>query len=133
MCQELHIEQQVNFLGKKPDVRPYIAASDLYVIPTLNEGRKEGMPMALVEAMSMGVPVFGSDISGINFVLKDFKTLLFEAGNEEVLSKKIKGLKLFPVQERKKLGYSLRTYVKKNFNYRKFITAHELLYAEITK
>lgn len=133
LCQELHIEQQVSFLGKKPDVRPYIAASDLYVIPTLNEGRKEGMPMALVEAMSMGVPVLGSDISGINFVLKDFKTLLFEAGNEEVLSKKIKELKLLPIQERKKLGYSLRTYVKKNFNYRKFITAHELLYAEITK
>jgi glycosyltransferase involved in cell wall biosynthesis len=133
VCKQLNIDEQVNFLGKKPDVRPYIAASDLYVIPTLNEGRKEGMPMALVEAMSMGVPVLGSDISGINFVLKDFKTLLFEAGNEEVLSKKIKGLKLFPVQERKKLGYSLRTYVKKNFNYRKFITAHELLYAEITK
>tara|TARA_R110000823_G_scaffold243818_1_gene368010 strand:+ start:31393 stop:32490 length:1098 start_codon:yes stop_codon:yes gene_type:complete len=133
LCQELHIEQQVRFFGKKPDVRPYIAASDLYVIPTLNEGRKEGMPMALVEAMSMGVPVLGSDISGINFVLKDFKTLLFEAGNEEVLSKKIKELKLLPIHERKKLGYSLRTYVKKNFNYRKFITAHELLYTEITK
>ena len=31
--------------------------------------------MALVEAMCMGIPVLGSDISGINFVLK--KKLMF--------------------------------------------------------
>ena len=69
-------QEQIVFLGKHKDVRPFLVNSDLYVIPTLNEGRKEGMPMALVEAMSMGIPVLGSNISGVNFVLKDFKNFL---------------------------------------------------------
>ncbi len=133
LCKDLNIEQQVVFLGKKSDVRSYIAGSDLYVIPTLNEGRKEGMPMALVEAMCMGIPVLGSNISGINFVLKDFKNLLFEAGNETLLSKRILDLKMLSEPERIKLGNELRVYVMENFNYQKFIEAHQKLYNELTK
>ncbi|MBG44357.1 MAG: glycosyltransferase [Aequorivita sp.] len=133
LCKDLNMEQQVEFLGKKSDVRPYITASDLYIIPTLNEGRKEGMPMALVEAMCMAVPVLGSNISGINYVLKDFKNLLFEAGNEILLSQKILDLKILSEAERKKLGNELREYVKANFNYKKFIEAHQKLYKKLMK
>lgn len=133
LCAALSLQDQVRFLGKKADVRPYVAASDLYVIPTLNEGRKEGMPMALVEAMAMAIPVLGSNISGINFVLRDFTDLLFEAGNEGLLSEKIKALRILPVIERKQLGHSLRSYVMDNFNYKEFIISHEKLYSEITK
>ncbi|QQX76782.1 MULTISPECIES: glycosyltransferase family 4 protein [Aequorivita] len=131
LCKELHIKQQVNFLGKKPDVRPYIAGSDLYVIPTLNEGRKEGMPMALVEAMSMGIPVLGSNISGIKFVLKDFKTLLFQADSESNLANEILKIRSLSSQERINLGNKLRKYVIENFNYNIFITEHQRLYKRI--
>src|SRR5690606_27801634 len=132
-CKQLNIDEQVNFLGKKVDVRPFIAASDLYVIPTLNEGRKEGMPMALVEAMCMGIPVLGSNISGINFVLKDFKNLLFEAGNDILLSEKILEVKKLSERERIKLGNELREYIIVNFNYIKFIEAHLKLYNQLIK
>src|SRR5690606_36818183 len=89
LSERLGMQEQVRFIGKQLDVRPYIASADLYVIPTLDEGRKEGMPMALVEAMSMGIPVLGSDITGINYVLKDFKELLFPAGDSAALALKI--------------------------------------------
>jgi len=131
LCNNLKMQNQVKFLGKKPDVRPYIAESDLYVIPTLNEGRKEGMPMALVEAMSMGIPVLGSNISGINYVLKDYKYLLFEAGNEKELVKSISKILKLSVEERLKLGNQLREYLKDNFNYAKFILEHEKLYQKL--
>src|SRR5690606_18695909 len=88
-CEHLGIQKQVRFLGKQLDVRPYLAESDLYIIPTLDEGRKEGMPMALVEAMSMGIPVLGSDITGINYVLKNFRNLLLPAGDSTALYLKI--------------------------------------------
>jgi glycosyltransferase involved in cell wall biosynthesis len=133
LSKELGIEQQVHFLGKKTEVRSYIAASNLYVIPTLNEGRKEGMPMALVEAMSMGVPVLGSDISGINFVLKDFQNLLFEAGNERLLAEHIVKMQSLLFQERTDLGDKLRAYVEKNFNEIIFLEAHKELYKELLK
>ena len=77
------------FLGKKIDVRPYIALADLFVIPTKDEGRKEGMPIAPLEAMAMGVPVIGSDISGIKDVLSAYPQLLFKASDVDDLAFKI--------------------------------------------
>lgn len=128
LTKELELETQVTFKGKVPDVRPYVATSDLYIIPTLDEGRKEGMPMALVEAMSMGVPLLGSDITGINFVLKDFNELLFPAGNSEVLAEKIKDMMALETLQRKELGNALRDYCMHNFTMEVFIKAHEDLY-----
>ena len=128
---ELELESQIRFLGKKPDVRPFIKNSDLYIIPTLNEGRKEGMPMALVEAMSMSIPVLGSNISGINFVLKDFTNLLFEPGNEKELSKKISFFYTMNEEERNKVGKLLRDYTVTNFTIEKCILQHEELYKRI--
>jgi len=66
-------------------------------------------------------------------VLKDFKNLLFEAGNEILLSQKILDLKMLSEAERKKLGNELREYVKENFNYKKFIEAHQKLYKKLMK
>ena len=133
LCQTLGISNQVTFHGKKLDVRPYIAKSDMYVIPTLNQGRKEGMPMALVEAMCMGIPLLGSNITGINFVLKAFQDLLFEAGNIEALSQKIKHLKSLSHTERDEIGIQLRKYCIDNFSMETFISDHEALYTKLMR
>ncbi|WP_179315804.1 glycosyltransferase [Winogradskyella undariae] len=126
-----NLGEKIVFLGKHVDVRPFLAQANLYVIPTLNAGRKEGMPMALVEAMSMGVPVLGSDISGINFVLKDFKNYLFEAGDSHGLAEKIEKFKELTTVERFKIGQDLRHYVVTSFNMDVFVKAHEELYESL--
>ena len=128
---ELGLQNQITFLGKHNDVRPFLVQADLYVIPTLNEGRKEGMPMALVEAMCMAIPVIGSNISGINYVLKDFPTLLFEAKNEKELSDKILTIYNQTKGEREELGKTLRNYCINHFCYQKFINEHEELYTKL--
>lgn len=132
LTKELNLEQQVQFTGKKMDVRPFIKEADVFVIPTLNMGRKEGMPMALVEAMSMGVPVLGSAISGINFVLKEFPELMFDASNDEDLANKLETLRRKGKMAREHLGESLRSYVENNFTMVQFITEHEKLYLKLT-
>lgn len=131
MVLDLKLDLQVEFLGKKADVRPFIAEADVYVISTLDEGRKEGMPMALVEAMSMGIPVIGSDISGIRYVLKEFEDLLFPALDSEALAKKIDFMYNQTSQERNALGKALREYCLSNFNMEKFIKSHEMLYEDL--
>ena len=131
MVFDLKLNDQITFLGKHIDVRPFIANAHLFVIPTLNEGRKEGMPMALVEAMSMSIPVLGSNISGINFVLKDFPDLLFEANNKSELANKILEIYNLSDKERRKKGNELRNYCIENFSYGKFILEHEDLYIKI--
>lgn len=131
LSQELGLNDQVKFLGKQLDVRPYIANSDMYVIPTLNQGRKEGMPMALVEAMCMGVPILGSDITGINFVLKDFQNLLFTAGDSDALAQKIEHLKSLSDEQRNSVGQDLRQYCIDHFSMEQFITSHEAVYEQV--
>lgn len=133
LVNDLQLQKQVHFLGKKQDVRPFIANADLYVIPTLNDSRKEGMPMALVEAMSMGVPVIGSNISGINYVLKDFSTFLFEAGNSVDLANKVQSISSMNSFEREEIGKELRAYVVNNFTIERCIEQHEILYQSLVK
>jgi glycosyltransferase involved in cell wall biosynthesis len=131
MVADLQLEAQINFLGKNTDVRPFLADSDLFVIPTLNEGRKEGMPMALVEAMCMGIPVLGSNISGINYVLKDFPSLLFEAKNESDLSHKINKIYTKTPTERIIIGNDLEKHCQNHFAIQKFIDKHQELYNKV--
>ncbi|MFD3542793.1 glycosyltransferase [Streptomyces sp. NPDC058662] len=50
----------VHFAGAAPDIRPWLRAADLVVLPS----RWEGMALAPLEAMASGRPVLLSDVSG---------------------------------------------------------------------
>ncbi len=50
----------IEFLGKLDDVRPAIAASTVYVLPSY----REGTPRTVLEAMAMGRPIITTDAPG---------------------------------------------------------------------
>ena len=50
----------VKYLGKLSDVRPAIAASSVYVLPSY----REGTPRTVLEAMAMGRPIITTDAPG---------------------------------------------------------------------
>lgn len=53
--------------GWQDDVAPYLAVSDLCVLPS----EREGMPVNLMEALAMGVPVITTDSRGCRDVVRD--------------------------------------------------------------
>lgn len=57
----------VEFLGKQTDVRPSIASSSVYVLPSY----REGTPRTVLEAMSMGRPVITTDAPGCRETVAD--------------------------------------------------------------
>lgn len=61
LTEELGIASRVHFLGECRDVRERLAASDLFLFPSL----WEGMGLALLEAMAAGVPFLASDLPAI--------------------------------------------------------------------
>jgi glycosyltransferase involved in cell wall biosynthesis len=50
----------VEFLGRRGDVRPGIAAASVYVLPSYHEGT----PRSVLEAMAMGRPIVTTDVPG---------------------------------------------------------------------
>ena len=52
-------------LGKQKDVRPFLAASNAFVLPSY----REGVGMVILEANALGVPAIASDIIGCRDVI----------------------------------------------------------------
>jgi glycosyltransferase involved in cell wall biosynthesis len=121
----------INFIGKKLDVRPYLALSDLFVIPTKDEGRREGIPNAPLEAMSMKCIVLGSDISGVRDILKVFPDCMFKADDIASLKRKIETVMNLPESDRMKLEEQMRKRVIDEFSIDDFIDRHQSLYLEL--
>ncbi|MDW8468614.1 MAG: glycosyltransferase family 4 protein [Burkholderiales bacterium] len=60
-------EGDVEYLGYLDDVRPAIAASAVYVLPSYHEG----MPRSVLEAMAMGRPIITTDAPGCRETVED--------------------------------------------------------------
>ena len=124
-------DDHIYFLGKKLDVRPYLALADVFVIPTKDEGRKEGMPIAPLEAMASQRIVLGSNISGISDILLPFPGCLFIAGNIEDLANKLKKIMEMTNEEREQLAKEMQSHVNENFELKNCIKNHEKLYQQL--
>jgi glycosyltransferase involved in cell wall biosynthesis len=61
LARELGLAQQVHFLGFTDDVRAVISACDIIALPS----RKEGLSIAVMEAMALGKAVVATDIAGM--------------------------------------------------------------------
>ncbi|RIA10258.1 glycosyltransferase involved in cell wall biosynthesis [Flavobacteriaceae bacterium MAR_2010_72] len=129
---ERYADSSIRFVGKQLDVRPYLALGDVFVIPTKDEGRKEGLPIAPLEAMACERIVIGSAISGIKDILNDFPGCLFEAGNVVDLSNTIKRTLDQSKQKRMTKASAMKCHVEQYFSIRKCLVAHETLYEKIT-
>lgn len=75
---ELDLEDEVEVLGRQPQDRviDLLATADVMVLPSVHtpSGRKEGIPVALMEAMASGLPVVATDLSGIPELVEPEKT-----------------------------------------------------------
>jgi len=57
----------LGYLGSDEAVRLAYAASDMFILPSL----EDNLPNTMLEAMSCGTPVIGSDVGGIPDMVKD--------------------------------------------------------------
>jgi glycosyltransferase involved in cell wall biosynthesis len=78
-----------NLLGYRPDALDVLAAADLFVLSS----RQEGLPVALMEALVLGVPVVATDVGGIPEAVSDgVEGRLVPAERPEELADAILGL-----------------------------------------
>jgi glycosyltransferase involved in cell wall biosynthesis len=65
LAQELDLADRVHFTGAVGDVSPYLAAADLFVLPSLSEG----ISNSLLEAMASGLACIATRVGGTADVL----------------------------------------------------------------
>lgn len=63
---QLNIQEHVIFLGHRTDIPEILAASDLFVFPTL----QDALPTVLFEAMAVGLPIIASEVGGVPEIIR---------------------------------------------------------------
>ena len=115
LCLELGIAKRVHLVGwrSRPDLIEHYNQANLFVFPS----RHEGMPNAVLEAMSSGLPVIASRIAGNEeLVLTGETGLLFPS--ESVAELQAALLELIPdATRRKEMGNAGRTRVAANYSW----------------
>ena len=75
-CASRNIVDHIHFLGARTDAKELMAMSDIFLIPSLDEG----IPYSLLEAMYLEKPVVASAVGGIPEVISDrYNGLLVKA------------------------------------------------------
>jgi glycosyltransferase involved in cell wall biosynthesis len=67
LARKLGIDQNVEFVGRALDVRPYLAKAHLVALTSTHEG----FPNALLEGMAMGRPVVATRVGGIPELVRE--------------------------------------------------------------
>jgi glycosyltransferase involved in cell wall biosynthesis len=63
---ELGLNECVTFFGEQADVSPFMLAADLFVSSSVTEG----LPVSLLEAMSVGLPALVTDVGGMGEIAR---------------------------------------------------------------
>jgi glycosyltransferase involved in cell wall biosynthesis len=66
LTNDLRLNESVTFFGEQGEVSPFLLAADLFVSSSLTEG----LPVSLLEAMSVGLPAVVTDVGGMGEIAR---------------------------------------------------------------
>ena len=126
-------EQYVEFKGRMSnlEVLDFYCRNSISLF--LNTSDKEGLPVAIMEAISFGIPAFATDVGGTKEIVKDGITgkLLGKDISPKHLSEEIEWFINLDTNERESMRKTARAFWRENFvaenNYRNFLREIELL------
>jgi sugar transferase (PEP-CTERM/EpsH1 system associated) len=121
----LGLTEHVRFLGWRRDVARVMSALDLFVLSSLNEG----LPLAVLEAMALAVPVASTPVGELPLVIDDgVSGRLFPVGDSAALARVI--LELAGDDPRRRaLGAGGRAVVERQYDHRLMVDGYLAAYA----
>ncbi|WP_135854120.1 glycosyltransferase [Halorussus salinus] len=118
---ELGLEDHVSVTGKVPEIHPYYALADVFVLPSLYEGH----PLTALEAMAAELPLVGTRVSGIEETVTPEVGRLVPPRSRESLAEA-----MLEVARDDPEGMGSRAYQRasEQFDISRMVAAHEELY-----
>ncbi len=113
----LDITERVHFLGHVDDIVSFYQSLDAFCLPSL----KEGLPLSLLEAQAVDVPVIASDVGSCREALAPQKSQLFPSNNLPALLESVEGI--FKADA----SPQTRSFVLEQFSLNKMIESYQSL------
>ncbi|MEW5894170.1 MAG: glycosyltransferase family 4 protein [Candidatus Omnitrophota bacterium] len=127
LAEEMGVAEKVIFLGYCKDVVSRLSEIDVLVLPSLFEG----LPLVVLEAGAMGIPVIATAVDGTPEAVVNEKTgLLVEPGNAEELRTAMEFFIKSP-WEIGEFGKAARFFIEQNFDLLFQIRKTENIYKEL--
>lgn len=127
LTENLGISHTVIWAGFRTDMPRIMAALDIYVVPSVNEG----LSLSILEAMAAGLPVIATDVGGASEVIIDnLSGLLVYPGSYQILAKAISDLLENP-EKRERISRAGRDLVLNEYNIKRLTDDYCNLYLEI--
>lgn len=119
--------EYVTLLGFQSNPAQYVAAADVFVLPSL----REGLPLSLLEAMAMGLPVIGTRVGDIPRVVRPGDTgWLVDPGDISGLASAIIE-SAADAEHRKSMGSRAANLVSSRYDMGSVVWRYEALYAQV--
>ncbi len=124
-ARQLGLERQVIFAGLRKDATELLSGLDAVAVSSL----REGLSMAMLEAMAAGVPVVATAVGGTPELVRDGETgLLAPPGDPEALSRALSGLLADPGRA-DRIRCAARRQVEERFSLARMVEGYEALYS----
>ena len=128
-AKELGVSDKIFFVHGSLQAADALAVMDVFVMPSL----QEGLGLALMEAMSIGLAVVGTEVGGIKDLLQDGENgLLVKPKDPEGLARAVKEL-LTDKTKRQRLGTMAAKFIRDNFAQDKMATQTLEVYRQCLK
>ena len=85
LAEKLNVSKYILFCGNQQNVRQYLIASDIYIMPS----KHEGIPITTIEAMACEIPTILYDVPGLKDFNKDNECSILINENYHSLAKMI--------------------------------------------
>ena len=122
------IESRVRFLGVRRDVPELMSAADGYLLSSA----WEGMPVVLLEAAAVGLPIVATRVGGVAEVVEDGTTgFLVPAGNATALAGAMERIEALGPEDRVAMGARGRALVEQHYGTSRVLEMWERLYTEL--
>mgnify|MGYP000132646352 CR=1 FL=1 len=125
----LGLSETVIFAGHQDNPYPILSEFDIFVLPSL----REGLPISIMEAMALGMPVVASKVGGVSELVSNMiNGILVSSGDIEQIANSV--ISLYKDSNlRRQLAHSAYIKAKESFAFQKTIQHVELKYAELIK
>jgi glycosyltransferase involved in cell wall biosynthesis len=117
---------RIAFFEATRELRPYLAAADIFVLPS----HSEGLSNSLLEAMAHGLTPLATDVGGNRAVVSSAAVGVLAPRDPDVFGQKLARL-LADRSAARAVGERARAHVQAHYSAQAMLDAYEALYAEL--